>query len=178
LRIISGTYKGRKIVAPSRLPVRPTTDQAKEAIFNIINNHFYFEDLKVLDLFAGTGNISYEFCSRGAKEVMAIEINHKCCDFIKKTVDFLKMGNLKCVQTNVFSFLKSSSGSYDLIFADPPYDMEGVDIIPELVFSKSLLNKEGWLVIEHSVTIDFSGSPNFFEQRKYGKVNFSIFRVE
>jgi len=178
LRIISGSYKGRKIIAPARLPVRPTTDQAKEAIFNIINNYFYFDDIKVLDLFAGTGNISYEFCSRGAKEIMAVEMNNKCVDFIKRTVDDLKMSNLKVVQSNVFKFLKSSFPGYDLIFADPPYDMEGINIIPELVFGRNLLNNEGWLIIEHSKDMDFTGSPNFSEQRRYGKVNFSIFRVE
>jgi len=177
LRIISGTYKGRKIIAPSGLSVRPTTDQAKEAIFNIINNNFYFEELKVLDLFAGTGNISYEFCSRGAKEVLAVEMNHKCAAFIKKCAATLGMAELNVVQSNVFKFLKHIDTTFDLIFADPPYDMEGITTIPELVFSRKMLKDEGWLIIEHSRSIDFSTSPNFFEQRRYGKVNFSIFSV-
>jgi len=175
LRIISGTYKGRKIIAPSNLPVRPTTDQAKEALFNIISNHFYFDDLKVLDLFSGTGNISYEFYSRGAKEVVAVEINRKCFEFIKKTKSALEMSGVKVVQANVFKFLKYAHPAYNIIFADPPYDMDGFETIPELVFSANLLDVDGWLIIEHPIEISFSDSPYFYEQRKYGKVNFSIF---
>lgn len=175
MRIISGKYRGRKIIAPTQLLVRPTTDQAKESIFNIIHNNFYFEDIKVLDMFAGTGNISYEFCSRGAKEVLAVDINHKCSAFIKKTAEILKLANLEVIQSDVFKFLKNDERSFDLIFADPPYDMEGIKSIPELVFRRKMLNEEGWLIIEHSKAIDFSTFPNLKDQRRYGKVNFSIF---
>lgn len=175
MRIITGKYRGRKIIAPLGLPVRPTTDQAKEAIFNIINNNFIFEKIKVLDLFAGTGNISYEFCSRGVKAVTAVEIDHKCASFIIKTSEALHFENFKVIRADVFKFLKYTNNSYDLIFADPPYNMENINIIPKLVFSGKLLNEGGWLIIEHSKAIDFSGNPDFYEQRKYGKVNFSIF---
>ena len=175
MRIISGKHRGRKIIAPSNMPVRPTTDQAKESLFNIIHNRFYYEDIEVLDLFSGTGNIAYEFCSRGAKKVLAVELNFKCSSFIKKTVETLNMANFEVIQSDVFRFLKHTDRKFDLIFADPPYDMEGISTIPDLVFSSNMLNKEGWLIIEHSKEINFSSSPNLCDHRNYGKVNFSFF---
>ena len=160
------------------MPVRPTTDQAKEAIFNIIQNNFYIEEINVLDLFAGTGSISYEFCSRGAKHVIAVEMEHKCVEFIKRTSEALHFENLKVVRSNVFKFLRYAQGSYDIIFADPPYDMDKISELPELIFKRDLLSKDGWLIIEHPKEIDFSGFSRFSEQRRYGKVNFSIFLCE
>lgn len=175
MRIISGKNKGRKIVAPTNLPVRPTTDFAKESLFNILNNHVDFADLEVLDLFAGTGNISYEFCSRGSESVTAIDIDKKCARFIQQTAQKLDFKNLYIIQSDYRSFLNRTVKKWDLIFADPPYNMEKIDNIPGLIFENQLLKQNGILVIEHSQNIDFSGFDGFVEHRIYGKVNFSFF---
>ena len=177
MRIIRGNHRGRKIVAPANLPVRPTTDLAKESLFNIIDNHFYFEDIMVLDLFAGTGNISYEFASRECPLVMALDQNPRCARFISETAGKLKMENLKVIKGTAEGFLKHTSLKFDIIFADPPYDMERKEEIIRMVFDRGLLNPDGWLIIEHSRKDEFSGIPRFFDQRHYGKVNFSFFRA-
>lgn len=178
MRIIAGTHKGRILHPPKGLPVRPTTDLGKESLFNILNNRVDFEELRVLDLFAGTGNISLEFASRGAGEVVAVEINHKCIDYIRKVSYELAFDKVFTVKANVFGFLKSVSGKFDIIFADPPYDLKETIMIPELVFGHSLLQPGGWLIIEHDVFKNFVNHPQFFEERRYGKVHFSFFRAE
>lgn len=176
MRIISGTHKSRNIVAPKSLPVRPTTDFAKESLFNILGNYFDFDTITVLDLFSGTGNITYEFASRGCKKITSIDENFNCCSFIKKTITSLDFQNVTVIKSDVFSFLKYCKDPFDLIFADPPYEHKQIETIPNLVFEKKLLNKEGWLILEHSASNDFTNHSCFFEQRNYGKVNFSIFR--
>lgn len=178
MRIISGIHKGRIMHPPKNLPVRPTTDFAKESLFNILNNHIDFEGIKVLDLFCGTGNISFEFSSRGSNDVTSVDDNYHCCDFVKKTSADFKMDQIKVVKSDVFSFLKKIANTYDIIFADPPYIIElpKLELIIELVFSKNLLKPDGWLIIEHSEQADLSVHPCFFEHRKYGNVNFSFFR--
>ena len=178
MRIISGTHKGRRINPPQNLPVRPTTDFAKEGLFNILNNHIDFEGLKALDLFCGTGNITYEFASRGCADITSIDDNYPCCEFVKKTISSFKMTEVKVIKSDVFSFLKKTTNTYQLIFAGPPYEMEPekFELIPELVFSKNLLQKEGILIIEHGARTDFSKHSCFFEHRKYGNVNFSFFK--
>jgi 16S rRNA (guanine(966)-N(2))-methyltransferase RsmD len=148
---------------------------AKEGLFNILNNILDFEDLTVLDLFAGTGNITFEFASRGASLVTAVDLNFKCVDFIKKTAKEIGFETVKPVRFDVFRFLKSSLKSYDLIFADPPYDLEGIDLLPDLIFEQEWLNKNAWLIIEHSRGIDFTRHKYFSQQRNYGKVNFTFF---
>ena len=175
LRIISGTHKSRSLYPPKNLPVRPTTDFAKESLFNILNNNFDFGELKVLDLFSGTGNISYEFASRGFAEVTAIESNYNCYSFIKKTIDELHFKNVKVLKNDVFLFLKNCMNKYDIIFADPPYEMEGIEKIVEMVFQNNLLNENGWLIIEHSAQTKFVDDTRLIQKRNYGKVNFSIF---
>ena len=175
MRIIGGDHKGRRIHAPAGLPVRPTTDMAKEALFNILHNYYDFEGIKVLDLFAGIGSISYEFASRDAAEVHSVEMNPRCVNFITETARKLDLKNLFVIRANVFTYLKRSGKKFDIIFADPPYDLEGIETIPDLVFENDLLDKEGWLIVEHSAGIDFSAHPNFDQNRKYGKVNFSMF---
>ena len=175
MRIVSGTHKGRVIHPPKNLPVRPTTDFAKESIFNILNNHFEFDGLKILDLFCGTGNISYEFASRGCGSITCVDSHFHCCDFVKKTSSTFKMEQIKIIKSDVFSFLKNGGNQYHIIFADPPYDMENFKTIPELVFEKSLLKPDGWLIIEHGPNTDLSSLEHFTEHRKYGNVNFSIF---
>lgn len=177
MRIVSGTHRGRIIKPPKNLPVRPTTDIAKESLFNILNNLICFEDLKVLDLFAGTGSISFEFSSRGCKEVTAVEQNFKCVNFIKKTSDQLNMGGIKVVQANTFSFLKTSL-QYDLIFADPPYDIGRYEELTNLILNNNILAKEGLLIIEHPAEIQLSHFPGFSQLRNYGKVHFSFFEKE
>lgn len=177
MRIISGTHKGRMLYPPKNLPVRPTTDFAKESLFNILNNHIDFEGLKVLDLFCGTGNITFEFASRGSTDITSIDSNYQCCEFVKKTISAFQMEQVRVVKSDVFSFLNKNLNTYDLIFADPPYDMdpEKFQSIAQLVFDKKMLRPGAWLIIEHGERIDFSGHAFFSEHRKYGNVNFSFF---
>jgi len=177
MRIVSGSLKGRRIQAPAHLPVRPTTDFAKESLFNILNNHVDFNDLHVLDLFAGIGSISYEFASRGAKLVLAVENNPKCADFIKQTTEKLHIENIHVMRTDVFAYIAKTRQTFDLIFADPPYDLSTINLLPSLIFEHNLLNPNGFFILEHSESYDFSAVPQFSELRKYGKVHFSFFKV-
>jgi len=174
MRIIRGTLKGRRIQAPSSLPVRPTTDFAKESLFNVLNNRLDFEDLNVLDLFAGIGGISFEFASREAS-VLSVENNPKCADFIKQTAEKLQVENLRVMQTDAFAYLAKTRQTFDLIFADPPYDLPTIDLLPNLIFEYKLLNPDGLFILEHSERHDYSAHPQFSELRKYGKVHFSFF---
>ena len=176
MRIVSGIYRGRRLQPPVNLPVRPTTDFAKEGLFNVLNNLVDFESLKVLDLFSGTGSIAFEFLSRGAIEVTAIDSNHRCIEFIKKTAENFKAGNIKAIKSNSFVFIKHMISSYDLIFADPPYDLEGIESIPDLIFASVLLEDEGMLVLEHSSAYRFEKHSHFDSHRQYGSVNFSFFK--
>ena len=175
MRIISGNHRGKKIIAPDNLSVRPTTDFAKESLFNILNNYFYFDAVSVLDLFAGTGNISYEFAARNAMEIIAVDTNPLCVGFINKTAQLLAFDKLKALKIDALSFLDRCKQQFNIIFADPPYYWQGHKNIPELVFEKKLLLTDGFLVIEHDNQIDFQNHPKFYQQRMYGKVNFSIF---
>ncbi len=179
MRIVSGKHKGRRITAPKKLPVRPTTDMAKEALFNILNNQFYFDELRVLDLFAGTGNISYEFASRGTTEVTAIDGNAGCIRFITHTSNTLELP-INAIKSDVFKFLEKTNIQVDLIFADPPYAMDKADFerIPKLVFDRNLMTSEGWLIIEHSDKTDLSDLRCFKNSRKYGGSVFSFFEAE
>ena len=178
MRIISGKFRGRKINPKNTLEVRPTTDMAKESLFNILNNNFDYEDLSILDLFAGTGSISYEFISRGCQNVTSVEINARCIENIIHVGKILDTREIHPVKANVFNYLKSVKRTFDIIFADPPYDMADIETIPELIFSRDLLNKGGWFILEHSENYSFSNYPNFHQHRKYGKVNFTIFNYE
>jgi len=171
MRIIGGMYGRRIIKPPKNLPVRPTTDLAKESLFNILNNKIDFEGKSVLDIFAGTGAISFEFISRGCSPVVSVDLNFQCTKFIKSTSANLKMENHKVIRSEVFRFLKSNKKKFDIIFADPPYAMENFSDIVRLVFDRNMLNHNGLLIIEHPREIDFSEEKHFLEQRKYGKVN-------
>ncbi len=179
MRIISGKHKGRRITAPKKLPVRPTTDMAKEALFNILNNQFYFDELRVLDLFAGTGNISYEFASRGATSIMAVDGNAGCVRFINHTANQLELP-INAIKSDVFKYLEKTHIQVDLIFADPPYafDKSEFERISKLVLDRHLITSEGWLIIEHSDKTDLCNLPNFNNSRKYGGSVFSFFTVE
>lgn len=175
MRIISGNHKGKQIVTPQNLPVRPTTDLAKESLFNILNNFFHFDTIQVMDLFAGTGNITYEFAARGALTVIAVDNNPLCINFIKKTIEKLNFDSVHVVKADVPTFLNSCKQKFNIIFADPPYDSEFYPILPELVFNNNLLLEDGFLIIEHSSFISYNEHPKFYQLRKYGKVHFSIF---
>lgn len=177
MRIVSGTHKGRPIKTPLDLPVRPTTDLAKESLFNILNNHFYFDELNVLDLFSGTGNISYEFASREANSITCIESNQKCAEFIKNTASNFGFKQITVIKADVEQYLSKCNSQFNLIFADPPYELNWIDKIPDLVFNNNILSENGWLVLEHSKSTDYSKHANFKQLRKYGKVHFSIFSI-
>ncbi len=179
MRIISGTFKGKRIWAPKKLPVRPTTDMAKEGLFNILNNHYYFDDCDVLDLFSGTGNISYEFASRGSQQITAIDSNANCIKFIEKTTRELNC-NIDTIKSDVFKYLEKTRTKADIIFADPPYALSQDDFekIVNLVFENKLLLEDGQLIIEHSAHTDLSNFDYFSNKRKYGGSVFSFFESE
>ena len=176
MRIISGKYRGRSINPPRNLRARPTTDFAKENLFNVLNNLIDFEQTDVLDLFAGTGSISYEFASRGARSVTSVEINAVHYDFIRRTVRELGCDNIFVVKANAFLYLKSCPKQFDLIFSDAPYDLEGSSEVIDLVFDGGLLRNDGLLIFEHSGKKNFSDHPNFWQSRNYGSVEFSFFK--
>ena len=178
MRIISGKYKGRRITAPKKLPVRPTTDMAKEALFNIINNLYYFDELTVLDLFSGTGSISYEFASRGTTAITSVDQDYGCIKFITQTAQAFDMP-IRAVKGDVYKFLEASKQSYSLIFADPPYGFEDAEFarIPQLVFDNKLLHENGTLIIEHSKHTDLSALEHFSYSRHYGGSVFSFFEA-
>ncbi|SHG22356.1 16S rRNA (guanine(966)-N(2))-methyltransferase RsmD [Flavobacterium segetis] len=178
MRIISGKYKGRRISPPKGLPVRPTTDMSKEALFNVLNNHFSFEGLKILDLFAGTGNISYEFASRGCTPITSVDGDFGCVKFIKQVAaeyDF----NIAATKSDVYTYLERCKTSYDIIFADPPYgfDQKTFEKIIELVFERDLLNSEGMMIIEHSKYTKLNHMIHFSFQKSYGGSIFSFFEI-
>jgi 16S rRNA (guanine966-N2)-methyltransferase len=177
MRIISGTHKSRRIIAPKGLPTRPTTDYAKEGIFNLIGNEFNIDDCDVLDLFAGIGSVTFEFASRGAKKVICVDQHNGCINFIKKTTLELKFDQIRVLKNDAFRFLKKCDTPFNIIFADPPYDLKNINEIIEIVFEKNLLKENGLLILEHDKSWDFSKNPNFFMHKKYSNVNFSIFEV-
>jgi 16S rRNA (guanine(966)-N(2))-methyltransferase RsmD len=176
MRIISGQYKGRLLpVVPKAFKARPTTDFSKENLFNILENSFDLSAVKVLDLFAGTGGISYEFASRGSKHVDTVEIEPLHFNYIKKTSETLGFNQIHVIRNDSFRFLKFCSESYDIIFADPPYSNSQIMLIPKLVAANNLLNEGGRLIVEHSANNNFSEIEGFLQQRRYGSVNFSFF---
>ncbi|KXO00155.1 methyltransferase [Aequorivita aquimaris] len=176
MRIISGTYKGRRLTAPKNLPVRPTTDFAKEALFNILRVRYYFDEIAVLDLYAGTGNICFEFASRGVPAITAVDGHLGCIQYINKISEEFEFP-INTVKSDVSKYLEKASGNYDVIFADPPYDFttEALKKLVEVIMAKSLLNSEGMLIIEHAKQNDLSSFPHFVEARKYGSSVFSFF---
>ncbi|MGB3591313.1 MAG: 16S rRNA (guanine(966)-N(2))-methyltransferase RsmD [Nonlabens sp.] len=176
MRIISGIHKGRRIQAPKKLPVRPTTDMAKEALFNILRNKTFVHGSTVLELFAGSGNMSYEFASRGASSITAVDEHTPCIKFIESTATKLEMP-IDTIKADVFQFLSQHQGQYDLIFADPPYalDIDQFNNIPDLVFERNLLKEDGILIVEHSKHTDLQSHQYCTESRRYGGTVFSFF---
>ena len=175
MRIISGKYKSARIHIPGSFRARPTTDTAKEALFNILANYLDFKGLNVLDLFAGTGSISLEFASRGAKSVETVEIDRHYAGFIERTVHRLGIESVRVARTDAWIVIRNPAGQYDVVFADPPYDMKETDKLPSVIFENQLLATQGWLILEHGKRLDFSHLPWFFMQRRYGSVHFSMF---
>ena len=176
MRIISGKFRGRAINPPKNLRARPTTDFAKENLFNILTNLVNFEECTVLDLFAGTGSISYEFASRGVKSVTAVEINSVHHNFIRNTARDLGADNIFAVKANVFLYLKSCPKRFDIVFSDAPYDLEGIEDVVDLVLSGNILEDDGIFIFEHSEKYNFENHPFFWQSRSYGSVQFSFFK--
>jgi 16S rRNA (guanine(966)-N(2))-methyltransferase RsmD len=175
MRVIGGRLKSIRFEPPKNIPTRPTTDFAKEGLFNILNNNFDFDSIKVLDLFGGTGSISYEFNSRGCEDITTVEIFPKCADFIKKTVEQHKMQGVKVLKMDVFRFIETAHQKFNVIFAGPPYPLPNLNTIPDLVFEHALLDGDGWFVLEHNPNHNFEKHPHFFKSRNYGTTIFSIF---
>lgn len=176
MRIISGTLGGRRINPPSDMPyTRPTTDIAKEGLFNILQNNLEFEELKTLDLFGGTGSISYELASRGVEDLTIIEKDTKMFEFIKKNIRDLKIENCRMIKSDVFKFLQQCSDQFDFIFAGPPYALTTIDDLPKLVVEKKLLKPDGWFVLEHTPRNNYENFPFYKMQRNYGTTIFSFF---
>lgn len=175
MRIIGGKLKGRTINPPQGYSARPTTDFAKEGLFNILNNEYEFEGLSVLDLFGGTGAISYEFASRGASDIVCVEMNPDNAAFIKSLTRLPGLGCITVVRHNVFDFLKICTKKFDIAFADPPYSIDALETIPDQVFSAGILNPGAYFILEHPGTFVFKDNPFFVKERKYGNVHFSFF---
>ncbi|GJM32967.1 MAG: methyltransferase [Saprospiraceae bacterium] len=178
MRIIGGEFKGRRFNPPAKnWPTRPTTDFAKEGLFNILNNEFDFSELKVLDLFGGTGNHSYEFISRGCTDVTYIDKFPGCVAFVQKTAQTLDIeSRIRIIKGDVFKFILRNTTLFDYIFAGPPYPLPTLDTIPDRIFEKPMLKPEGWFVMEHNPNHNFQNHPNYFQERHYGKTIFSFFR--
>ena len=175
MRIIGGALKGKEIKPPHGYSARPTTDFAKEGLFNVLDNEYEFADLKVLDLFGGTGAIAFEFASRGAGRVYCVEMARENASFIKKEAARLGLQNVTMVRANVFDFLPLCHEKYDIVFADPPYALEGLDTLPDKVFAADIIHPECYFILEHPGTYSFKDHPRFVKEKTYGKVHFSFF---
>lgn len=176
MRIIGGEHGGRKFNPPSKMPyTRPTTDVAKEGLFNILQHSLEIEELKTLDLFGGTGNISYELASRGAGDLTIVEKDNVMYEFIKKTSRELRIENLKAVKMDVFRFIEQCTDKFDFIFAGPPYALTNIDDLPKLIFEKQLLNPGGWFILEHTPRNGYKDFPFYKTERNYGTTVFTIF---
>lgn len=176
MRIIAGELGGRKIHPPSKMPfTRPTTDIAKEGLFNVLQHRLDFEGLKTLDLFGGTGSISYELASRGASDLTIVEKDPKMFDFIGKTAEQLKITNIRCVKMDVFKFLEAHLVGYDFIFAGPPYALTTIDELPRIIVDQKWLNPGGWFVLEHTPRNDYKAFAQYKFEKNYGTTIFSVF---
>ena len=175
MRIIGGALKARQFHPPSGIPTRPTTDFAKEGLFNVLNNAFNFGNIKVLDLFGGTGSISFELASRGCTDITTVEIFPKCANFIKKTAEEFNFKGIKVIQTDVFQYMQNCVEKYDFIFAGPPYPLPNLPEIPDLIFQYGLVDGEGWFIMEHNPNHNFEQHPHFYKSKNYGSTIFAIF---
>lgn len=175
MRIVGGQLKGRIFRPGKSFKARPTTDIAKEALFNILQNRYDISELKILDLFSGTGSISFEFASRECTNITSVELNFNHFRFIKETAKALELDFMRILKFDAFKFAAKTDQKYDLIFADPPFDLRTFEKVPAAVLENDLLNDGGVFILEHPKEFDFSKNPHFLEIRKYGKVNFTFF---
>lgn len=176
MRIIGGEFGGRRFNPPANMPyTRPTTDSAKEGLFNMLYHALDFSDMKTLDLFGGTGSISYELASRGVTDLTIVEKDPEMIAFIKKTAAALGIGNMEVIKMDVFKYIAQCSNQFDFIFAGPPYALSAIDELPKQIFERVLLNKGGWFVLEHTPRNDYSGYPFYKTEKKYGTTIFSVF---
>jgi 16S rRNA (guanine(966)-N(2))-methyltransferase RsmD len=176
VRIIGGTLKGRYFSPPNKIPARPTTDIAKEGLFNVLENTFYFEDKKFLDLFAGTGNISYEIFSRGCMDITSVDMSPQMTQFIQKMSNEFQIPNHKIIQGDAMSFVRNCRQQYDIIFAGPPYPMiEEINLLPDLIFDNNVLSDIGWFILETSQKHDFNNHEKLVKLKNYGQTHFWIF---
>lgn len=175
MRVIGGRYRNRRLHPPPGIDARPTTDFAKEGLFNVLHHTVPLEGIRVLDLFAGTGNLSLEFLSRGAEEVISVESDRRLFDFMQRTARDLDEQRWRMVKSDVFTFLNTQRGLFDIVFADPPFAMEGIERIPTLVLRAGLLGTDGLLIVEHMDKVSLAHLPGFQRQRSYGLVQFSFF---
>ena len=177
MRIITGKYGRRRFYVPTNITARPTTDMARENLFNVLGNIVDFDGMTALDLFAGTGAVSFEFISRGCAHVTCVEKASTQYNFIRKVKEQLGEREMTLIKGDVFRFIASCQQSYDIIFADPPYDLERLPELPELIMNSALVHPGTLLIIEHSRANDFSHLPHFMQHRTYGKVNFTFFQI-
>ncbi len=175
MRIVGGKYRGRIFRPNKKFKARPTTDIAKEGLFNILENRYNFADKSVLDLFSGTGSIGYEFLSRGCSEATFVEGNYSHFRFIQEVLEALKIENATPFKSDVFRFLKTCPTKFNFIFADPPFDLKKFDEVPDAILDADILAENGLFILEHPKEFNFSNHPCFKEIRNYGKVNFSFF---
>lgn len=175
MRIIAGKYGGINLKTPTFAPTRPTTNIAKEALFSIINNYYNFDKINFLDLFGGTGQMSYEFASRGCTDITTIEKFGGCVAFMEKTIERLEIEGMKIYQMDVFKFIKNTNQKFDIIFAGPPYPLPNLNTIPDVIFENELVEGKGWFILEHNPQHDFTHHKNFWRKRNYGQTIFSIF---
>lgn len=175
MRIIGGTLKGKAVCPPASYKARPTTDFAREGLFNVLGSEYEFEDLKVLDLFGGTGAIAFEFASRGASRVYSVEMSRENATFIKREAERLGLRNVTMVRDNVFDFLPLCREKFDIVFADPPYALEGLETLPDRVFDSGILHPERYFILEHGSSHSFTSHPRFVKEKVYGRVHFSFF---
>ncbi len=176
MRIITGIYKGRRFNIPRTFKARPTTDMAKENIFNVIRGYLDLEGTIALDLFSGTGSISLELASRGCDEIVSVESNRNHAKFISQCFENIDCDKDILIRGDVFKFIQHNHQTFDIIFADPPFALPELPTIPDLIFDHKMLSENGVFIMEHGKKQDFSQHPHFKEHRNYGAVNFSIFK--
>lgn len=176
MRIVAGKYKGRQLPFMKEGTLRPTTDYAREALMNILHNAMELDQCRVLDLFAGTGAMSFELLSRGVKSSTCVELNKVHHTYIKNAANYLQEKNITILMSDVFTFIKKNTSEYDLVFADPPYDLKNLADLPALILASNSITTNGILIVEHPANYDFSTNPNFYSHKNYGKVNFSFFK--
>ncbi|NNF02232.1 MAG: hypothetical protein HKN22_06070 [Bacteroidia bacterium] len=175
MRIIGGKFKGKKFRAPANIPTRPTTDFAKEGLFNVLSNYYNFDKVSFLDLFSGTGSLSFEFASRGCTDITSVEQFPACARFISESVEKMQIEGMKVFMIDVFKFIEQNKRAYDIIFAGPPYGMIELPTLPDLIIEHKMIEGKGWFILEHNPNHNFEMHPNFLNRRNYGKTIFSIF---